>query len=91
MSRVKEFKNLSLLEQIERVVKNQLPKDCTITLDKVSVQYSLLMNVTTEANPFQVTLKDYTIVTNYTDNNVEVIIKDGDKTIKETVISLQPE
>lgn len=91
MSRSKQFSNLSLLEQIEVVIKKQLPKESTLTQLGLTVTYALTMNVTTEDNPFELSSKNYRVIANYKDNTIEVVIKDGDKTIKETVISLQPE
>ena len=89
MSRSKQFSNLSLLEQIEVVIKKQLPKDVNLQQTGLTVTYSLTMNVTTEDKPFEVSTKEYTVVATKIDNSVEVVIKDGIKIIKDTTLSLE--
>lgn len=89
MSRSKQFRNLSLLEQIEVLIKKQLPKDANLTQTGLTVTYGLTMNVTTEDNPFELTSKDYTVIAKYEDNCIEVTIKDEVKVIKDTTLSLE--
>lgn len=89
MSRSKQFSNLSLLEQIEVVIKKQLPKEATLTQVGLTVTYALTMNVTTEDKPFELSTKEYTVVATKLDDSIELVIKDGIKIIKDTTLSLE--
>lgn len=88
MPGIKKFSNMNLLEQVEYLVKKQLPKEATLTQESITINYSLSLNVTTAENPFQLTTKEYDVVVKYCDNDIKVIIKDEEKVIKEETIRL---
>jgi hypothetical protein len=88
MPRNKNFSNLTLLEQVEYLVKKQLPKEAKLQQTSLVVSYSLTVNVATEDNPFELTSKTYEVVATYDKHTIKVSIKDGEKLIKEETISL---
>lgn len=88
MPGIKKFSNMNLLEQVEYLVKKQLPKEATLRQESIIINYSLRLNVTTENNPFELTSKYYDVAVEYCDNVIKVLIKDGEKVIKEETIRL---
>lgn len=79
---------MSLLERIDYIVKEQIPKSALLVQNSLTVTYALTVNIATESNPFELTSKTYDVVAKYCDNAVIVVIKDGDRVIKEDTILL---